>query len=64
MGYINVSRLHKRVNVTSLGIGRWKQRRFRKIENDYVVGFPTFRASDLIPTLVTHYRDSIQGEAG
>lgn len=33
-------------------------------KKNYVVGFPTARASDLIPTLATRYRDSTRGGAG
>nr|XP_017221784.1 PREDICTED: uncharacterized protein LOC108198541 [Daucus carota subsp. sativus] len=33
-------------------------------KKNYVVGFPKARASDLIPTLATRYRDSTRGGAG
>lgn len=35
-----------------------------KPKKNYVVGYPDARASDLIPTLATRYRDSTRGEAG
>ena len=35
-----------------------------KPKKNYVVGFPTLRASDRISTLATRYRDSTRGEAG
>lgn len=35
-----------------------------KPKKNYVVGFPNVRASDLLPTLATRYRDSTRGEAG
>lgn len=36
----------------------------QKPKKNYVVGFPEARASDLIPTLATRYRDSTRGQAG
>jgi hypothetical protein len=33
-------------------------------KKNYVVGFPNARATDLLPTLATRYRDSTRGEAG
>ena len=35
-----------------------------KPKKNYLVGFPDARASDLIPTLATHYRDQQRGAAG
>ncbi|XP_063945183.1 uncharacterized protein LOC108203961 [Daucus carota subsp. sativus] len=36
----------------------------KKPKKDYLVGFPEARASQLIPTLASRYRDSTRGEAG
>ena len=36
----------------------------QKPKKDYLVGFPEARASQLIPTLASRYRDSTRGEAG
>ena len=35
-----------------------------KPKKKYVVGFPNARATDLLPTLATRYRDSTRNEAG
>ena len=36
----------------------------QKLKKDYLVGFPEARASQLITTLASRYRDSTRGEAG